>query len=130
MDNKKRCKWCNLKNQIYIEYHDNEWGVPVYDDKTLLEFLILEPFQAGLSWETILNKREDFRRVFEDYDSEKICALRELLFEWPSGFYFGSDIIRFFEVSTYISRRDCTECRAYYGNDLFYRYQQRDELSC
>lgn len=75
--NQMRCKWCNLKNQIYIDYHDNEWGVPVYDDKTLLEFLILEPFQAGLSWETILLKRENFRRVFEDYDLEKVCNFDE-----------------------------------------------------
>ena len=75
--NQMRCRWCNLKNQTYIDYHDNEWGVPVYDDKTLLEFLILEPFQAGLSWETILNKREDFRRVFEDYELEKICNFDE-----------------------------------------------------
>lgn len=75
--NQMRCQWCNLKNQIYVEYHDNEWGIPVYDDKTLLEFLILEPFQAGLSWETILNKREDFRRVFEDYELEKICNFDE-----------------------------------------------------
>lgn len=75
--NQMRCKWCNLKNQIYVEYHDNEWGVPVHDDKTLLEFLVLEPFQAGLSWETILNKRENFRRVFEDYDAEKICDFDE-----------------------------------------------------
>lgn len=75
--NQTRCKWCNLKNPKYINYHDNEWGIPVYDDKALLEFLILEPFQAGLSWETILNKREDFRRVFEDYDLEKVCNFGE-----------------------------------------------------
>lgn len=75
--NQTRCKWCNLKNPIYVEYHDHEWGSPVYDDKTLLEFLILEPFQAGLSWETILLKRENFRRVFEDYDIEKICRFDE-----------------------------------------------------
>lgn len=75
--NQMRCRWCNLKNQTYIDYHDNEWGVPVYDDKTLLEFLILEPFQAGLSWETILNKREDFRRAFEEYDLEKVCNFGE-----------------------------------------------------
>lgn len=66
-----------MKNPKYINYHDNEWGIPVYDDKALLELLILEPFQAGLSWETILNKREDFRRVFEDYDLEKVCNFGE-----------------------------------------------------
>lgn len=72
-----RCKWCNIKNPLYVNYHDKEWGVPIYDDKTLLEFLILEPFQAGLSWETILNKRENFRRAFEDYDIDKISNFDE-----------------------------------------------------
>ena len=56
-----RCKWCNLKNEKYIEYHDKEWGVPVYEDRHLYEMLILESFQAGLSWECILSKREAFR---------------------------------------------------------------------
>lgn len=74
---KRRCKWCNLKNQIYIDYHDHEWGIPVYDDQKLLEFLILEPFQAGLSWETILAKRENFRRAFEHYDIDRICSFDE-----------------------------------------------------
>lgn len=73
-----RCKWCNLKNPLYVDYHDNEWGVPVYDDETLLEFLILEPFQAGLSWETILNKRGNFRRAFEDYNIDKISNFDEV----------------------------------------------------
>lgn len=74
---KIRCKWCNVKNPSYIKYHDEEWGVPVYDDSILLEFLILEPFQAGLSWETVLNKREDFRKEFLDYDPEKIIQYDE-----------------------------------------------------
>lgn len=74
---KIRCKWCNVKNPSYIKYHDEEWGVPVYDDSILLEFLILEPFQAGLSWETVLNKREDFRKEFLDYDPEKIIQYAE-----------------------------------------------------
>lgn len=74
---KLRCKWCNRKNPLYVKYHDEEWGVPTYDDQVLLEFLILEPFQAGLSWDTILNKRESFRRAFEDYDIEKICGYDE-----------------------------------------------------
>ena len=63
MCNVQRCRWCNLKNPVYMQYHDREWGVPQYEDGTLFEFLILELFQAGLSWETILNKREDFRRA-------------------------------------------------------------------
>ena len=76
MDN-VRCKWCNLNNKTYIKYHDEEWGVPVYDDKVLLEFLILEPFQAGLSWEIVLAKRESFKKAFDDYDIEKICNFDE-----------------------------------------------------
>ena len=69
-----RCKWCNIKNEKYIEYHDKEWGVPVYDDKHLYEMLILESFQAGLSWECVLNKREDFRKAFDNFEIDKISA--------------------------------------------------------
>lgn len=68
----QRCRWCNLKNPAYVEYHDRQWGVPQYADGTLFEFLILELFQAGLSWETILNKREDFHRAFDGFDPEII----------------------------------------------------------
>ena len=69
---KTRCKWCNLANPLYVKYHDEEWCVPVYDDAILFEFIILEAFQAGLSWETILNKRENFREAFDDFDPLKI----------------------------------------------------------
>lgn len=69
--NKKRCDWCT-DDPLYIDYHDNEWGVPVYDDRLLFEFLILEGMQAGLSWLTILKKREAFRIAFADFDPEKI----------------------------------------------------------
>lgn len=69
----KRCKWCNLKNELYIEYHDNEWCKPNFDDRYLFEMLILESFQAGLSWECVLNKREDFRESFDNFDIHKIC---------------------------------------------------------
>ena len=64
----KRCKWVNLNNKLYIDYHDKEWGVPTHDDKLLFELLLLESFQAGLSWETILNKREHFRLAFDNFD--------------------------------------------------------------
>jgi len=74
MDNKKRCKWCNLKNSKYIDYHDNEWCKPNFDDKYLYEMLILESFQAGLSWECVLNKRESFRKVYDDFNLEKVCS--------------------------------------------------------
>ena len=69
----KRCKWCNLKNPIYIKYHDEEWGVPNFDEQYLFEMLILESFQAGLSWECVLNKREAFRKAFDGFDAEKIA---------------------------------------------------------
>ena len=69
----KRCKWCNLNNPKYIEYHDNEWCKPNFDDKYLFEMLILESFQAGLSWECVLNKRDDFRRAYDNFDIDKIC---------------------------------------------------------
>ena len=68
----KRCKWCNLSNPIYVEYHDNEWGIPNYDDDYLFEMLILESFQAGLSWECVLNKREDFREAYDHFDIDKV----------------------------------------------------------
>ncbi len=69
-----RCRWCNLKNQKYVKYHDNEWCKPNFSDKYLFEMLILESFQAGLSWECVLNKREDFRKAFDDFNIEKICS--------------------------------------------------------
>lgn len=72
-DNKSRCKWCNPKNDLYIKYHDEEWGQPSYEDKYLYEMLILESFQAGLSWECVLNKRETFRKAFNNFDIDKIC---------------------------------------------------------
>ncbi len=67
----KRCEWSTT--DLSIAYHDEEWGVPVHDDRTLFEFLILEGAQAGLSWETILKKRENYRRVFDDFDARKIA---------------------------------------------------------
>jgi len=73
MDNKKRCKWCNLKNPLYIKYHDNEWCKLNTDDKYLFEMLILESFQAGLSFECILNKRENFRKSLDNFNIDKIC---------------------------------------------------------
>ena len=67
-----RCSWCNEANPKYVEYHDKEWGVINTDDKYLLEMLILESFQAGLSWECVLNKREAFRKAYDDFDIDKI----------------------------------------------------------
>lgn len=69
-----RCRWANPANPRYLAYHDREWGVPVHEDRKLFEMLILEGFQAGLSWECVLNKREAFRRAFDDFDWEKVAA--------------------------------------------------------
>jgi DNA-3-methyladenine glycosylase I len=69
---KKRCDWVPLDNPLYVKYHDEEWGVPVHDDRMLFEFLLLEGFQAGLSWITILRKRENYRRAFDNFDAKKI----------------------------------------------------------
>lgn len=76
-DGKKRCCWANPKNERYIRYHDEEWGVPVHDDGKLFEMLVLECFQAGLSWECVLNKREAFRAAFDGFDLEAVCAYGE-----------------------------------------------------
>ena len=73
----QRCKWCNLDNPLYVKYHDEEWGEPTYDDKKLFELLILESFQAGLSWECILNKRENFRHAYDSFDIDKIINYDE-----------------------------------------------------
>ncbi len=70
---KKRCAWCNLKNPAYVHYHDSEWCVPRFDDGYLYEMLILESFQAGLSWECVLNKREAFRRAYDNFDIDRVC---------------------------------------------------------
>lgn len=70
--NKKRCSWCG-EDPLYVKYHDTEWGTPVYDDDKLFEFLILETFQAGLSWITVLRKRENFRKAFDQFNYQKIA---------------------------------------------------------
>ncbi len=76
-DGKVRCQWANPKNEIYIQYHDEEWGVPVYDDHKLFEMLILVSFLGGVSWECVLNKRENFRKAFDGFDLEKVCRYDE-----------------------------------------------------
>ena len=68
-----RCFWVDEKSEIYVKYHDEEWGVPKYDDRMLFELLILESFQAGLSWLTVLKKREDFRKAFDNFDVLKVA---------------------------------------------------------
>ncbi len=73
---KTRCEWC-LKNELYIDYHDKEWGVPLHDDQKLFEFLLLEGVQAGLSWLTVLKKRENYRKAYDDFDPVKVAAYDE-----------------------------------------------------
>lgn len=75
-ENTPRCSWAG-NDPLYIKYHDLEWGVPIYDDATIFEFLILETFQAGLSWITILKKRENFRNAFDHFDYKKIARYEE-----------------------------------------------------
>ncbi|WP_233861231.1 DNA-3-methyladenine glycosylase I [Tenacibaculum piscium] len=77
---KKRCLWVG-NNPLYIKYHDTEWGVPVYDDAVLFEFLLLESFQAGLNWITILKKRENFRSAFDNFDYTKIANYDEYKYD-------------------------------------------------
>src|SRR6059036_2821777 len=72
VDTKRRCPWC-LGSEQYLRYHDEEWGVPVHDDRRLFEFLILEGAQAGLSWSTILNKRDNYRRAFHNFDPARVA---------------------------------------------------------
>lgn len=73
----KRCVWCNLDNPKYIEYHDKEWGILNFNDEYLFEMLILESFQAGLSWECVLNKRESFKKAYDNFDINKIYLYDE-----------------------------------------------------
>ena len=76
MPNKLRCTWCE-SSQLYKNYHDQEWGKPVFDDNVFFEFLILETFQAGLSWITILNKRENFRKAFDNFDYKLVAKFND-----------------------------------------------------
>ena len=89
--NIRRCRWCNEKNPLYVAYHDTEWCTPKTDDAELFELLILEGFQAGLSWECVLNKREAFRRAFDGFDAETISRYGE---EKISSLLSDSAIIR------------------------------------
>lgn len=73
-----RCKWCNLDNPVYVKYHDEEWGVLNLDEHYLFEMLILESFQAGLSWECVLNKRDAFRKAYDNFDIEKVIKYDDI----------------------------------------------------
>ena len=75
--NKKRCNWATDVEEIYVKYHDEEWGIPTHDDRQLFEMLVLESFQAGLSWITILKKRENFKKAFDNFDVVKVANYDE-----------------------------------------------------
>ncbi|MBT3228011.1 MAG: DNA-3-methyladenine glycosylase I [Candidatus Marinimicrobia bacterium] len=77
MTDKIRCGWVPLNKPTYVKYHDEEWGVPVRDDQKMFEFLVLESFQAGLSWEIVLNKRGNFRKAFAEFDFHKVALFDE-----------------------------------------------------
>jgi DNA-3-methyladenine glycosylase I len=91
MKNRTRCSWVNSQNEPYVLYHDNEWGVPVLNDKKLFEFLILEGAQAGLSWETILKRREGYRKAFANWNIVKVSQFNEVKIQ---ELLENSDIIR------------------------------------
>jgi DNA-3-methyladenine glycosylase I len=80
-NNIRRCPWVDLSKVEYVEYHDKEWGVPVYDDRVIFEFLSLESAQAGLSWLTVLRKRENYRKAFENFEPEKIARFDQAKIE-------------------------------------------------
>jgi DNA-3-methyladenine glycosylase I len=77
LSGKKRCAWAESGNELYLQYHDREWGVPVHEDRKQFEFLILEGAQAGLSWSTVLNKREGYRKAFANFDPVKVARFSE-----------------------------------------------------
>lgn len=107
----KRCSWVNMKNPVYIDYHDNEWGIAQHDDRRLYELLILESFQAGLSWECILNKRNNFRAAFDNFDINLVCG------------YDGEKISRLLKDSGIIRNR--LKINAAVGNSFIFREIQK-----
>ncbi len=86
-----RCRWVNLNNPLYVDYHDTDWGIPKHDDTELFELLILESFQAGLSWECVLNKREAFKQAFDNFDINKVAKYND---EKCQKIYQNHNIIR------------------------------------
>lgn len=107
MDGKQRCKWCNCRNPLYVQYHDEEWGVANFEERYLYEMLILESFQAGLSWECVLNKRENFREAYDGFDLQKVRS-------------YGEDKIRELEANRGIIRNK-RKIRASVVNSIIFR---------
>jgi DNA-3-methyladenine glycosylase I len=110
-----RCPWVDLSKIDYVEYHDKEWGVPVYDDRRLFEFLTLESAQAGLSWYTVLKKRENYRSAFENFEPEKIARFDRAKIE---GLLLNPGIIRnrLKIEATVNNARQFLEVQAEYGS--------------
>ena len=91
----ERCKWCNLNNPLYVKYHDEEWGVFNNDEHYLYEMLILESFQAGLSWECVLNKRADFKIAYDNFDIDKVVRYDESkLDELINNLNFSANLVK------------------------------------
>ncbi len=111
-DCKSRCHWANPRNPLYVAYHDEEWGRPVHEDGKLFEMLLLESFQAGLSWETILNRREHFQKAFDNFDAERISC------------YGEADVARLMEDAGII--RNQLKIRAAIGNARIFLAIQKE----
>ena len=124
--NKNRCPWVNLKNKLYIDYHDQEWGVPLHGDEALFELLTLEGAQAGLSWETILKKREHYREAFAGFDPKKVAkftpAKVEKLMQNP-----GIVRNRLKIESTIINAKNILNLQKEFGSFDAYLWQYVDE---
>ena len=120
-----RCFWVNLNNPLYVKYHDNEWGRPSYDDRHLFEMLILESFQAGLSWECILNKRDDFRKAFDNFDVIKVSNYDDNKIE---ELYHNEKIVMLdkFEPIEILSEGHASELVTYKGVMVSKQHSEKD----
>ena len=116
-DGKIRCRWANPKNERYLNYHDKEWGIPVHDDRKLFEMLVLECFQAGLSWECVLNKQEAFCQAFDGFDLEKVCAYDEEKL---------NDLITNDETFTRVDVETVAAINLFVGTDI--KYDEKEEV--
>lgn len=114
-DARKRCDWADETDPLYVRYHDEEWGVPVHDDRKLYEFIVLEGAQAGLSWRTILHKRESYRKAFDGFDPRKVALYDE---EKVKGLLADAGIVRnrLKVRSTIANARACLELQKEFGS--------------
>ena len=106
----KRCGWVSLDDPLMLAYHDREWGVPVHDDRTHFEFLILEAAQAGLSWSIVLRKREGYRRAFSNFDPEKVARYSDLKIQKLT---LDAAIVRNrMKIAAAVPQRECVSCHS------------------